>query len=456
MARVDDLQKKYPGVPREVIVKWEALRNGIKDTGALDKVSIWTRGGSFQSRDMDVSIKEIAAKRPETVRQGYVMRPGVLYMKNAIGARVMRDSQSPYEIRDVGDGRFALFEGEERVEEVYFPPRKDWADELVTSKGTPVTSLVSMDRRCFSIYPVRFCEYFTQGVQCKFCNYNSTYEDARSAGTAVPTAINLDETVEAYKIIASSMRLVEGRFQMGGLKDREQEGKVYIDFVEQIASGASYTPNMCISTQPMSRRTMQRLKDVGLACVNFNIEVWDRKMFAEVCPGKSNYNGYDRYLEAHLEAVEVFGTGNVGCNFVGGVSLMPENGHKTWQESRDSLIEGIRWLIKNGVFPGIFSLRLGLGSVYGDTKANRAKLAPTEYYLDVGLAHHKAMSEFDLYQKLNKFLFCPMDCLAAFYVGELGMIELAGNPANWLAGTIPNEWNWLSKFVASLESPTLS
>lgn len=54
---------------------------------------------------------------------------------------------------------------------------------------------------------------------------------------------------------------------------------------------------------------------------------------------------------------------------------MPETGLKTWQESRDSLVEGFRWLTKAGVIPTFHAIRLGVGSVYGDDKASRAKLA---------------------------------------------------------------------------------
>ena len=151
--------------------------------------------------------------------------------------------------------------------------------------------------------------------------------------------------------------------------------------------------------------------------------------------------------------MQVFGAGNVGAPFVGGVSLMPPNGHRTWQESRDSLIEGNRWTIMNGVVPVFLTLRLGPGSVYGDDKSNREKLAPTEYYLDLAVAHHEAMKEYGLYSKMNKLRWCPLDCLNNHYAGELGILELAGNPANWLADTIPDKANWLAKFIASLNPP---
>ncbi|MDO8669971.1 MAG: hypothetical protein Q7O66_00890 [Dehalococcoidia bacterium] len=459
MTRVAELQKKYPDLAREVIIKWETLRYGIKDSDALYKAGLWRRAaGGFLSLDHGVTMEEIAKKRPESVRPGYVLLPGVYYMKNGIGSRIERDPSSPYEIREDGPGQFALYEGEEKIVEVYFNNPKHWTDdpekEPRTSKGTPVTSLVTLLRRCFQIAPLRYCQYFDLGTQCKFCNYNSTHDSASAIGGSHRIALDLEDTVEAYKILSSETRLVEGRYQSGAISNDEKEANMQIRFVESVSNAASYTPNFCMSTPPVSRKNMQRLKDAGLTSVGFNLEVWEPQIHAEVCPGKATYRTYEGYLEAYAQAIDVWGIGNVACNFVGGVSMMPPNGHKSWQESRDSMIEGFGWLIKTGVFPTFHCLRLGAGSIYGEERSNEAKLPPTEYFLDVGLAHHQFMLDYGRYYTLNRLMICPMDCLAHFYAGEIGMLALAGNPANWLANTIPNEYNWMVKFISSVDQST--
>ncbi|MDO8672418.1 MAG: hypothetical protein Q7O66_13465, partial [Dehalococcoidia bacterium] len=232
---------------------------------------------------------------------------------------------------------------------------------------------------------------------------------------------------------------------------------LYMGFVEKIAGGASHKPNLTRHGQPMDRKDMLRLKDAGLNCVSFQPEVWEPHLFAEVCPGKSKRDGYEGYLEAFGEAAEVFGAGNVAATFVGGVSLMPTNGHATWQESRDSMIEAFRWHISRGVFPYFLSLRLGVGSIYGDDKANQSfsrRMPPTDYYLDLALAHHELMQDHGLYTRLNKLMYCPLDCLSPLYGGEVGILALAGDVGNWLADTIPADANWLAKFIASMQPST--
>ncbi len=72
--------------------------------------------------------------------------------------------------------------------------------------------------------------------------------------------------------------------------------------------------------------------------------------------------------------------------------------------------------------------------------------------MEVGLGHDKAMKEFGLYEKVNKLMWCPMDCVGGFYGGEIGQLEKAGDMGTWVADAIPQETNWLAEFIASLKS----
>ncbi|MDO8673586.1 MAG: hypothetical protein Q7O66_19430, partial [Dehalococcoidia bacterium] len=94
MTRVDELQKKYPNVPREIIIKMEVLTLGIKDSEGLDKASFWSRAaeiGTYQSYDRHVDYAAAVAKRQQEKRPGFVKRLGAFYFKNGAGARMERD-----------------------------------------------------------------------------------------------------------------------------------------------------------------------------------------------------------------------------------------------------------------------------------------------------------------------------------------------------------------------------
>ncbi|MDO8669992.1 MAG: hypothetical protein Q7O66_00995 [Dehalococcoidia bacterium] len=456
MTRIAELHMKYPTIPGDVIVKWEILNRGVRDSADLDKVSGWTpASGTYQSKFDDVTLKQLVDNRPTRLKDGYMLRPFTFYLKSGEGAGLHISPRSPYEIREVGDGKFDLYEGEERVgADIYFPrPKPREGAEPRTSKGTPISRLIKSPRSCFLIMPVRYCEYFATGEQCKFCNFNSGQEDARSIGLDRPVTESLEEIVEAYKIRGSEVTLIEGRFEMGGFANAEHEERIHCTFVENIARATPYKPNFTVHTEAMSRKGMQRLKDVRLDCFAIQLEAWDAGLFADICPGKERHSSYDRWLEALSDAVDVYGVGNVGCKTIGGLSLIAPNGHKTWQEARDSHIEAVRWMIENDIKPDVGHLHLPAGSVYGENDANRAKLPPTEYYLDVFLAHHEAMLEHGLYEKLNKLMHCGLCCSAGNYTGELGILAQAGDWGTYMADVVPEKANWLLQFIRSVASP---
>lgn len=466
MSRVDELQKKYPTLSREFIVKWDCMNHGIKDSDDLykEKAGIWINGIGIYTRDHSTRLTALVKNRPDGVRPGWIRFPSAFFMRNGNGVSVKRDPRSPYEVREVGHGQFALFEAEEKVEDVWFPGAS--VGEPGTSDFWPGSTMNGTNKNCglarglnAPVYlPLNHCGYFATGDQCKFCNYNANHDDALAVGLR-PEKATIDQVIEHYRIRAQKVRIVEAQFGTDGAilgeEKRTNATDFYLDFVGRVASATpSYHPELCLIALPLNRKELQRLKDVGATIVRCQMEVADKELFAEVVPGKAKQYGHEGYLEHLQNAVDIFGVGNVNACFVSGVTLMPETGHKTWQEARNSEIEGYRWMIKHGVVPVYTTFRPVPGSIYGDDKSTLAKMPPTEFYLEVAQGHHGAMKEYGMYEKMNKFVMCPLDCSALYYVGELGMIELAGNPGNWLSDTIPYEANWLAQFVSSVESAT--
>ncbi|MDO8674402.1 MAG: hypothetical protein Q7O66_23595 [Dehalococcoidia bacterium] len=455
MTRVDEFTKKYPSLPRDFIVKWELKQLGIQDTEDLDKVSSWrSPEGSYQMKFDDYTLQELVERRPSRLKDGLILRPENFYMKSSVRAELWTSKKSPYQIKEISDGKVALCEGEEAVEkDLHFLPKFRTGEIPKTSKGIPISRLVSSARICFFFQPVHHCEYFNTGDQCRFCQYNTSEDDGRSLGLTRPVTEHPDDIVEAIKIRGSEVRLVEGRSDMGGFKDSENEGRIFLDLYGKITNALPYKPYLAVHTQAMSRKNMQRLKESGLDGYNLHMECWDRDIFPIVVPGKAKHASYDGWMEALDDALDIYGVGNVSIRTIGGLTCIPENGHQTWQEARDSHMAHNREMMKKGAFPVFGSLSLPPGSVFGSNPANRAKIPPTEYYLEVAIDHHAAMKEFGLYDTLNRFLWCGMDCGHSIYAGELGVLELAGNWGKWMSTVVPDKANWILKFLESIESP---
>ncbi|MDO8669973.1 MAG: hypothetical protein Q7O66_00900 [Dehalococcoidia bacterium] len=456
MARVAELQRKYPGIHRDIIVKWDVLTNGIRDTNDLDTVSSWRPAsqGTYGSYDEEFTLQRLKTETPWRVKDDAVLLPDRLWMKTGLGFPLFRKQRSPYLIREIGAGKVAIFEGNEMIEaDLYPPPRKQRQQpELVTGQGTPVRDLVQIRRNCYWIVPVRYCEYFNKGEECKFCNFNPSQEDARAIGINRPVSINPEETAEAFRLCGSEVRLLEGVLEGGGFKKTETEASVNLRFVEQLNSALPYKTDMKLAAEALPRRELERLKDAGLSAILFQMELFDEHLFSLMVPGKAKHMKREEWLEAFQNAVEVFGVGNVGAKFVGGLTLQGPHGYKTWQEARDSHMQGDQWMIRHGVFPAMAPLRWAPGSPFSRDPTNRDRFAPTEYYLDLMQAHHAAMKEYDLYDKLNKLLYCGLCCSASLYVGEMGIMEIAGDVGTWMSAVVPYEYNWLAQLIDSTKS----
>jgi len=88
--------------------------------------------------------------------------------------------------------------------------------------------------------------------------------------------------------------------------------------------------------------------------VCFNLEVWSKPLFEQVCPGKAHYVGYENWLRSLEDSVEVFGQGRVYSAMVAGVELEPELGLSVDQAVSVAL-QGAEDLCRRGIIP-VYSL----------------------------------------------------------------------------------------------------
>ncbi|MDO8672738.1 MAG: hypothetical protein Q7O66_15105 [Dehalococcoidia bacterium] len=132
MSRLDELEKSYPAIPRDVILKWEIGCRGVRDTEVIEEVGTWQRAlGTYQSYDRGESLTEMAKKHPGRVRPGFLLRPPPLFMtRGRQPVRIGIDASGPHEFRAEGSGKYALYKGEEKVQKVFFPPPTPGAEDM--------------------------------------------------------------------------------------------------------------------------------------------------------------------------------------------------------------------------------------------------------------------------------------------------------------------------------------
>lgn len=426
MARIDELQKKYPLVHRDEVAKWDVLARGVRDNDALARASAWGEpSGTYQSYDHDLLLRDLKAQGK--VRDSLVLRLPVMMFPSGLGASIKRDTQSTYTVRDMGDGKHALFDGDEKVNlDIRLSRFSDEKDEEVTSNGTLVRDLVEQMPGPgtflyrYRIVPTRFCDYFTNGSQCKFCNFNPTYDDLRSVGLNRARTVNLDEAVEAYKILGTKRRIDRFFLEGGGFLSTETQTKAVCRLFERLGESLPYKPFFELVGEAVTRKDYQRLKDSGCDATAIGMEVWAPGVFEKVCPGKARHLPREGWLEAFEAAVETFGVGRVASHFVAGAELLGPDGFKSLEEARAAHTEGDIWLISRGACSNFTPVRWAPGSEFSKEPENRKKLPPTDFYLDLAVAHHAAMLEYGLYPKQNILMNGYLN--PANYNGDLGLL----------------------------------
>ena len=103
--------------------------------------------------------------------------------------------------------------------------------------------------------------------------------------------------------------------------------------------------------QALPRADVQRYKDYGITIYHPNYEVWDKRLFELISPGKQRYVGREEWHRRVLDAAEVFGPRYVIPNFVAGVEMATPFGFSTVDEAIASTTEGLDFFMGRGVTP---------------------------------------------------------------------------------------------------------
>jgi hypothetical protein len=195
-----------------------------------------------------------------------------------------------------------------------------------------------------AIYPARVCDYWLEKPRsnCRFCSVglNLGQDDAPEK--------NVQDVVETVESALCENRITYVDFNTG-----HYAGDIYLDILEPYIRAVKKKFGLLIGVQTPPHHDLARyreLKKMGVNRVSFCFELWDRKLFAETCPGKNRQYGLDRYLEAIEYCAAVFHTAN--GEIVAGL------------EPPEKSIEAIDWITSVGAVPTVCVFRPLQGTDY--------------------------------------------------------------------------------------------
>lgn len=262
--------------------------------------------------------------------------PQVLKLGTGVVSALLRRENSPWSIEVSGD-RLLLLQAGTEVVPVELPERPAYFGHTL-SNGALSDDFIAVAGEAtpgFFIYPD--CHYFPAGVPCGFCSLRHT---RRTAGRDMAGDFPLDVVAEATRLIQATkwkdIPLIS--ITTGTFPDSDEGARYTSRLVRAVYDALKpKVPIHVLTMPPASLQLLSLYREAGATSIAFNVEVFDRDTFAEVCPGKHKYYGYDKMLRALQAAVPVFGEWNVFGGFVWGL------------EAPKTLLAGYRWCLDQGI-----------------------------------------------------------------------------------------------------------
>jgi hypothetical protein len=357
---VEELMTRYPGIPREAVLKEDLLRAGIAfDESALtDNLEGDVKPKSYFIFSFDqkplAELGEAARRRPP---EEVALTAGPYELRRTI-VSVRVNPGSPYRMgRDESGALRLALEGRD-LAAVELPPMPEYYRHTLANGKTVMETAPTIEWG-YLIYltVLRLCQYFGAKEECGFCDINHNWRQHKREGRPYTGVKPVEDVVEALTIIdrhdtqaaSKAYTLTGGSITstVDGLGEADFYGR-YAQAIEERFPGRWLGK---VVAQALPRADVQRYKDYGITIYHPNYEVWDERLFAIVSPGKQRYVGREEWHRRIFDAAEVFGPRFVIPNFVAGVELARPFGFRTVDEAIASTTEGLDYFMSRGITP---------------------------------------------------------------------------------------------------------
>lgn len=377
--RFHELRERFPETPESIVIKADAILEGIKFTPAMSRITEWAMGIPFMKEEGGSS--------------SLAFHPPVFILNDDTTVLTVPKTESPYEFTEA-DGVYLLSRDGVPLTQARFMERPRYFAKA-TKDGSPMyTFFIQRSDSCLLIAPMNYCEYFHRGEDCKFCGFNPLWERIKKFGfSQVPRVENI---VEAVLAAQEEYPLDHLKLNGGAMYDTKKEAMLYAKVAGALSKATGVEEISCIM-QAVDKEDCTRLRDAGVRSVCFDLETWGEDIWPEVVPGKARAIGFQNWCRRLCDAVEVFGEGHVSTSLVGGVEMVPEAGPKGKDQGVSHMLAGFDWLIRHGIEPSFTVWTCSDGAKYCDESI----IPGTEYYLELGWGLHELLKKHGMYAKLG-------------------------------------------------------
>jgi len=352
---LERMMSAFPDLPPEAIVKQDILRQGLAFTENALMVASGYKPKDYFIFSFDlVPLSEMQEHEAYRAPEEIALTGGPYDLKRTIvSTRVAPDS--PYRV-DLVDGALTLLCEGKPLAQLEFPPIPAYYGATLSS-GRKISEIAPAIEWGYLIYLTvyRLCQYWGRDEECRFCDLNENFRQQRASGRPYTPVKQIDDIVEAMTHINTHDQVSRAYTVTGGSITKNlhgmKEGEFYARFAEAIEErfAGRWIPKAVVQALPLDEVRM--LHAAGYRIYHPNYEVWDRDLFAWICPGKDRYVGRDEWMKRILDAAEVFGPSRVIPNFVGGVEMAQPHGFTDVDKAVASTAEGLEYFMSHGVVP---------------------------------------------------------------------------------------------------------
>jgi len=399
---VEGLMARFPQVPPEAVLKEDLLRAGIAfDESALtDNLDGDVKPKSYFIFSFDqkplAQLGEAAKRRPP---EEISLTGGPYELRRTI-VSVRVNPDSPYRITRTEAGALRLFLEGSVIGDVGLSPMPEYYRHTLRN-GKTVMETAPTIQWGYLVYltVLRLCQYFGAKEECVFCDINPNWRQHKRAGRPYTGVKPVEDVLEALELIDryDSAKASKAYTLTGGSVTSTVDGLTEADFYGRYAQAIEERlPKRWIGkvvAQALPKQDVQRYKDYGITIYHPNYEVWDKRLFSIISPGKERYVGREEWHRRIFDAAEVFGPRYVIPNFVAGVEMARPFGFRTVDEAIASTTEGLDYFMSRGITPRFTTWCPEPTTPLGRDNPDGA---PLEYHVRLLVAYREALDRHGL------------------------------------------------------------
>ena len=391
LAELESQFNRHPSLPREAIIKTDLLRTGVHfDKGALIRsadsdgtnASPEHQPKSYFIFSFDLVPQSMLEDTEKWHAPEEIALSGGPYdlARTVVSTRL--NPSSPYRVAP-RDGKLWLHVDDHPLAEVSLRDLPAYYRDTLAD-GKPVAELAPTIEWGYLLYLTvfRVCQYYGAKEECQFCDINNNYRQQIQQGRPYTGVKSVADIVAALERIDATDKSSRAYTITGGSVTSTLQGKTEVEFYSQYVEAIeSRFPGRWISkvvTQAWPVEDVRRLHAAGARIYHPNYEVWDAKLFPQICPGKARYIGRDAWIQRIVDAAEVFGPAYVIPNFVAGVEMAKPYGYTDVEAAVASTGEGLDFFMSHGITPRFTTWCPEPMTPLGDANPEGA---PLEYHL---------------------------------------------------------------------------